>query len=537
MSLILVVEPDSRHAAQLASIARNHLHAELVMAESGDRAVAALDHRVPDIVLTAPLLPHHDEAVLSDYLRALGEAGAHVQTLTIPILSKPAAAHRGVRGMFRKERATPVLPDGCDPALFAEQVGQYLHRARQRRVIVAAPPAPAIAFREPPAEEVLPGAILSGQEAEDVDLTPFLEVISDPADHYELPVEPSDRFDASGRFPQHEPMATYVPAEPSIPAYAAPEPIPAYEPVEPIPTYVPVEPIQRLEPVEPYVSRERVEPYEPYEPNEPSEPIQSPDQFIEPVQAAAPVARVAPIAPAEPIERFATPAPVEPAPRVQAVQPFQPAQPVQPIEPVAPVRRTAPVAAPRAAAMPPVEPAVPVAPVVLVEPVVPVAPAAPVAPSTPAPREPLTSSYAEAPSHAELLPPLPSPRARRGDRRRPDRYEDVQRPAPQEPVQQPSVSQALVPQPMAAPQPVQVPQVISVPTTNGDGTTTSVNVAVAVSVQVAAQTTVSSTPRPRRGAKNEVKPVQDEWGFFDPDQCGFRALLARLDAIAAKDDE
>ena len=64
MSLILVVEPDSLHAAQFASLARAHLHAELVMADSADHAVAALAHRVPDIVLTAPLLPGRDEEVL-----------------------------------------------------------------------------------------------------------------------------------------------------------------------------------------------------------------------------------------------------------------------------------------------------------------------------------------------------------------------------------------------------------------------------------------------------------------------------------------
>ena len=562
MSLILVVEPDSRHAAQLASIARNHLHAELVMADSGDRAVAALDHRVPDIVLTAPLLPHHDEAVLSDYLRALGDAGAHVQTLTIPILSTPGPAKGGVRGRFRKERATPVMPDGCDPALFAEQVGQYLHRARQRRVTtIAAPPAPAIAFRETPREELLVGEVLSGQEAEDVDLTPYLRDISEPDDHYELRTEPSDRFDAFGRVDQGEPIPTYVPAEP---------PVPTYTPLEPIPTYAPVEPVQRREPVERAEAFEAAEPAEltePFEPTErfepytPSEPIQSPDLFVEPVQTVAPVApvaRVAPIAPVEPVERFATPAPVEPAARVEAVQPFQPAQPVQPIEPIAPTRRSAPVAAPPAAEMTPVVPVAPVAPAVLVTPVVPVAqvapvaevepvahvapvapvvpvaqvepvahvapvaqvaPVAPVARSTPASREPLTASYAEAPSRAELLPALASPLSRRGERRR------------QEP-------QELVPVP--AQQPVHVPQVITVPANMGGDsqTTASLNVAVAVSVQVAAQTTVSSGPsKPKRGSKNEVKPAQDEWGFFDPDQCGFRALLARLDAIAAKDDE
>ena len=32
------------------------------------------------------------------------------------------------------------------------------------------------------------------------------------------------------------------------------------------------------------------------------------------------------------------------------------------------------------------------------------------------------------------------------------------------------------------------------------------------------------------------KPVQDEWGFFDPEQCGFAALLAKLDEVTQTDD-
>lgn len=31
-----------------------------------------------------------------------------------------------------------------------------------------------------------------------------------------------------------------------------------------------------------------------------------------------------------------------------------------------------------------------------------------------------------------------------------------------------------------------------------------------------------------------TKPVQDEWGFFDPDQCGFAAILAKLKEMAAR---
>ena len=42
------------------------------------------------------------------------------------------------------------------------------------------------------------------------------------------------------------------------------------------------------------------------------------------------------------------------------------------------------------------------------------------------------------------------------------------------------------------------------------------------------------TPSPRAQARH--KPVQDEWGFFDPEQCGFAALLAKLDEILDTDD-
>ena len=31
---------------------------------------------------------------------------------------------------------------------------------------------------------------------------------------------------------------------------------------------------------------------------------------------------------------------------------------------------------------------------------------------------------------------------------------------------------------------------------------------------------------------SERPPMQDEWGIFDPDQCGFPAVAERLDEIA-----
>src|SRR5262249_32555592 len=82
-----------------------------------------------------------------------------------------------------------------------------------------------------------------------------------------------------------------------------------------------------------------------------------------------------------------------------------------------------------------------------------------------------------------------------------------------------------------AQQPTQ--HLITLPATIGDrGGAATVNVAVAVSVQVAAQvSTQAAAPAATPRKRGRLKPVQDEWGFFDPDQCGFKALLARLDAV------
>jgi hypothetical protein len=40
--------------------------------------------------------------------------------------------------------------------------------------------------------------------------------------------------------------------------------------------------------------------------------------------------------------------------------------------------------------------------------------------------------------------------------------------------------------------------------------------------------------RKRRRASDT--PAQDEWGFFDPDQCGFAALLEKLQEITEQDE-
>ena len=129
MSVILVVEPDSHHAAQLAAMARKHLTSELVMADSADRAVAAMADRVPDVLLMSSLLSRQDEATLAAWLRDLGPAAAHVQELTIPILAAtptPVPKRRGVLSGLRRDRDDTPTTEGCGLDEFARQVSAYV---------------------------------------------------------------------------------------------------------------------------------------------------------------------------------------------------------------------------------------------------------------------------------------------------------------------------------------------------------------------------------------------------------------------------
>jgi CheY-like chemotaxis protein len=132
MSLILAVEPDKRQAKQLASVVRQQVRAELVVAESGAAALAALGKRIPDLILTPALLPPKDEAVLTGWLRKMGDAASHVQTLAIPILAEPVKAGKeqsssSIFGRLRDQQ--PDTASGCDPKVFGDQVKVYLDRA------------------------------------------------------------------------------------------------------------------------------------------------------------------------------------------------------------------------------------------------------------------------------------------------------------------------------------------------------------------------------------------------------------------------
>jgi len=136
---ILAIEPDRWRASQLKTIARR-IGAELRLTDSMDGALRALNEQMPDLILTPALLSARDEQALTDRLRSLGEAAAHIQTLTIPTLHipEPSAGELSLSStrMFaalRKDRSNQAGPAACDTDTFAEQVAFYLMGATEAR--------------------------------------------------------------------------------------------------------------------------------------------------------------------------------------------------------------------------------------------------------------------------------------------------------------------------------------------------------------------------------------------------------------------
>jgi hypothetical protein len=85
-----------------------------------------------------------------------------------------------------------------------------------------------------------------------------------------------------------------------------------------------------------------------------------------------------------------------------------------------------------------------------------------------------------------------------------------------------------MPEPFLSPAPtaLDVPGVASAPAE-----------AAAPSVSDAASQEASAAAADAKKKKRaKSSPAQDEWGFFDPDQCGFAALIEKLEEITDKDD-
>src|SRR4029079_414787 len=134
MSLILAIEPDRRQVAHLISIVRQVPGAELILADTTERALESIGNGVPDLILVPALLSPQDDAALAAALRVIATA-AHVQMLTIPTFAtaKARPKSRGVlSGVFRSSACDGPVDD-CDPKVCAEQSTSYLERASEER--------------------------------------------------------------------------------------------------------------------------------------------------------------------------------------------------------------------------------------------------------------------------------------------------------------------------------------------------------------------------------------------------------------------
>jgi hypothetical protein len=154
MQLILAIDSDPRRAEQLATLVQARLTVDLVQATSAGEGLQALQDRIPDLILTAPLLSPFDDGVLDEYLRDLGAAGAHVQTVRIPVLSaghKKKALAKRLFLLGRPKATSAATPDGCDPKVFADEIAAYLSRAAAARESVAAVVEALSPRQEPPA--------------------------------------------------------------------------------------------------------------------------------------------------------------------------------------------------------------------------------------------------------------------------------------------------------------------------------------------------------------------------------------------------
>jgi CheY-like chemotaxis protein len=222
--LILAIEPDPQQAAQLRSVA-GRVKAELLLVQSADRALATLDERVPDLILTPLLLSRRDELALTDRLRELGDVTAHIQTLTIPILETGESKRGGMLSALRRDKARAGQA-GCDAEIFAEQVSIYLQQAAGSRRTSAAPVAAAQPAPAPsPTVQAEPSPDVEAEPEPPESTEPWAEPVAWAAAEPEPAVSPAAQPEpAPSMATQPEPAVLLAAQpEPAVPLAAAPE--------------------------------------------------------------------------------------------------------------------------------------------------------------------------------------------------------------------------------------------------------------------------------------------------------------------------
>jgi len=145
MAVVLALEPNPAQAAILRQLIARVRGAELVLVDTKDAALLAIEQRVPALILTSPLIAPGDEADLLARLRALPN-GDRVQTLCTPLFTASAPAVPAKAGILNRWRhAPPAQPHTDDALVFARAVAAYLPRVATSEAprVTPAPPRPA----------------------------------------------------------------------------------------------------------------------------------------------------------------------------------------------------------------------------------------------------------------------------------------------------------------------------------------------------------------------------------------------------------
>jgi CheY-like chemotaxis protein len=131
MSWLLVVQPDAIQVDVLRNALQSHVSA-IVVADSVEEALSAIDRDIPDVILLPTLIPAVEDHLVA-YLATIPGAG-HVQILGLPPLdvTKPSEPPRARWRFPWRRRRLPraVIAPGCDPGVFTQDVTAYLAHAR-----------------------------------------------------------------------------------------------------------------------------------------------------------------------------------------------------------------------------------------------------------------------------------------------------------------------------------------------------------------------------------------------------------------------
>jgi hypothetical protein len=497
MPLILAIDSDRRQSEQLAALMRSRLKVDLVQATSAGEGLHALHDRVPDLILTSPLLSPFDDGVLDEYLRELGTQAAHVQTVRIPFLS--AVSKPSARSLFtlRRKKTPSTTPDGCDPKMFADEIAQYLARAQERRAAKTAPPAAVTNA------DGAPSAAIESMSFEPIE--PMAQD-DDPIvrDFAPMPGDDDDDEDAA-----YQPTPTIQTFE--IPE--APEPIALSQPADHEPLVV--RPMSILNLTEPMVIERR-------------QPVLNDPAPIAPMTSHAMASEPDPIVP-------------EPSRTIFFNEPIQVALPPEPIEVVEapePIMVSEPVEAISHADVPDAPAVIPAPMPAAVETTIETRATQP-RPAT----APITSfETALAAIRAAWAPTGPNTSSAHAHRvGRNTSTDSVARDLKQAPavVMPADVQSAPTTSPV---RPAQVEVDLT-----GDIDALEEIDRSRTAADEPSSADESSAQRPSPKARNtpplapkaratDGGPVQDEWGIFDPNQCGFSALVDKLDEVADPHD-